>query len=127
MNTPEDLKYTRSHEWIRLTANIVTVGITDHAQRELTDVVYFEPPKMGDELEGGRECAVVESVKAASDIYAPVSGKVVEVNSGLAEHPEWINQFPYEKGWMFKLQLKKPDELNELLTAAQYEAHISGK
>ena len=126
-NIPDHLKYTRSHEWVRVEANVATVGITDHAQRELTDVVYFEPPQVGGEFETGHECAAVESVKAAADIYAPISGKVTEVNKTLEEHPEWINQSPYEKGWMFKLQLTKPDELNELLTAAQYEAHISGK
>lgn len=119
-----DLKYAQSHEWARVRGNIATVGVSDYAQRQLTDIVYFEPPKVGATVTAGESCAVVESVKAASDIYAPVSGRVVEVNSELAAHPDWINQSPYEKAWMFKIEMSNPAELGHLLDATQYAAAI---
>src|SRR5882672_5859265 len=99
MNVPKNLKYAKTHEWARLEGDVAVVGITDHAQHELTDVVYVETPEVGKHIEAGKECAVVESVKAASDIYAPVSGDVVAVNDELGHAPELVNQNPYDKGW----------------------------
>ena len=124
MNVPKNLKYTKSHEWVRVEGNLAVVGITDHAQQELTDVVYVETPAMDSRVEAGKECAVVESVKAASDIYAPVSGDVVAVNEELSSAPELLNQDPYEKGWMFKIKISDPGELNELLSPDDYAHHI---
>ena len=124
MNVPKNLKYTKSHEWVRVEGNVAVVGITDHAQHEMTDVVYVETPAMDAHLEAGKECAVVESVKAASDIYAPVSGDVVAVNEELSRTPELLNQDPYEKGWMFKVKMSDPGELNELLSPDDYAHHI---
>ncbi len=126
-NIPSDLKYAPSHEWVCVAGNIATVGVSDHAQHELTDVVFFDPPKVGAIISAGKQCAVVESVKAASDIYAPVSGKVTEVNAELANHPEWINQSPYEKAWMFKVEMSDMGELGGLLNAAGYAKHIGAK
>ena len=124
MNVPKNLKYTKSHEWVRVEGNAVVVGITDHAQHEMTDVVYVETPAMDVHVEAGKECAVVESVKAANDIYAPVSGDVVAVNEELSTTPELLNQDPYEKGWMFKVKMSDPGELNELLSPDDYAHHI---
>lgn len=124
MNVPKNLKYAKSHEWVRVEGDIAVVGITDHAQHELTDVVYVETPAVGARVEAGKECAVVESVKAASDIYAPVSGDVVAVNEELASAPELLNQDPYDKGWMFKLKMSDASELNELLSPDDYAHHI---
>src|SRR5512144_640518 len=101
MNIPTNLRYAKTHEWVRVEGPVAVVGITDHAQHELTDVVYVELPAVGRDLEAGKECAVVESVKAASDIYAPVSGEIVAVNEELSHAPELINQDPYGKGWLF--------------------------
>jgi glycine cleavage system H protein len=123
-NIPQDLKYTKSHEWIRVEGSTGTVGITDHAQHELTDIVYAEPPAVETAVEAGKECAVVESVKAASDIYSPVNGEVTAGNDALASAPELINQDPYGKGWLFKLKLSDPGQLDELLTPEEYAAHI---
>ena len=124
MNIPKNLKYAKTHEWVRVEGDIAVVGITDHAQQELTDVVYVETPAVGAHLEAGKECAVVESVKAASDIYAPVSGDVVAVNEELSSAPELLNQDPYGKGWMFKIKMSDPGELNELLSPDDYAHHI---
>ena len=124
MNVPKNLKYTKSHEWVRVEGNIAVVGITDHAQHELTDVVYVETPAVDSRVEAGGECAVVESVKAASDIYAPVSGDVVAVNEELSSAPELLNQDPYDKGWMFKVKISDPGELSELLSPDDYAHHI---
>jgi glycine cleavage system H protein len=124
MNIPATLKYAKSHEWVRLEGNIAIVGITDHAQHELTDIVYVELPKLDSEIEAGKPCAVVESVKAASDIYAPVSGEVIAVNEELSSAPELLNQDPYNKGWLFKVQLRDAGELNDLLNPADYASHI---
>lgn len=124
MNIPANLKYAKSHEWVRVEGNTAVVGITDHAQHELTDIVYVELPKPDADVEAGKPCAVVESVKAASDIYAPVSGDVVAVNDELAHAPELLNQDPYGKGWLFKVQLRDAGELAELLSPADYAAHI---
>lgn len=124
MNIPEQLKYTRSHEWVRAEGAEAVVGITDHAQRELTDIVYVELPQLGKRLQAGAPCAVVESVKAASDIYAPVSGEVISINSALASAPELVNQDPYGNGWMFRVRMSDPAELGSLLSAEQYAQHI---
>jgi len=124
MNIPKNLKYAKTHEWVRVEGDIAVVGITDHAQHELTDVVYVETPAVDSHIEAGKECAVVESVKAASDIYAPVSGDVVAVNEELSGAPELLNQDPYEKGWMFKVKISDPGELNELLSPDNYAHHV---
>jgi glycine cleavage system H protein len=124
MNVPKNLKYAKTHEWVRVEGNMAVVGITDHAQEELTDIVYVEPPAVGSRIEATKECAVVESVKAASDIYAPVSGEVVETNEDLSSTPELVNDDPYGKGWIFKVKLSDPPELNELLSPDDYAHHI---
>ena len=124
MNVPKNLKYAKTHEWVRVEGDIAVVGITDHAQNELTDVVYVETPAVDARVEAGKECAVVESVKAASDIYAPVTGDVVGVNEELSSAPELLNQDPYGKGWMFKVEMSDPSELNELLSPDDYSHHI---
>ena len=118
---PGDLKFLKSHEWARLDGNgQVTVGISDHAQGLLGDLVYVELPNVGDSIEAGTACAVVESVKAASDVYAPVSGTVVEVNSALADKPETINEDAYGDGWLFVLAINDTEQLNELLAPDDY-------
>jgi glycine cleavage system H protein len=118
---PGDLKFLKSHEWARVEGDgKVTVGISDHAQGLLGDLVYVELPNVGDHVEAGNACAVVESVKAASDVYAPVSGKVVEVNSALADKPETINEDAYGDGWLFVVEAEEPDQLNELLGPDDY-------
>lgn len=120
-NVPSELKYASSHEWARLEEDgTVTVGITDHAQQALGDVVFVELPDVGTELTGGQEAGVVESVKAASDIYAPLSGTVIAINEALEENPETINADPYVDGWFFKLKPTDVDELDELLDADSY-------
>ena len=118
---PGDLKFLKSREWARLDGNgQVTVGISDHAQGLLGDLVYVELPNVGDSIEAGTACAVVESVKAASDVYAPVSGTVVEVNSALADKPETINEDAYGDGWLFVLAINDTEQLNELLAPDDY-------
>ncbi|HEX5789906.1 MAG TPA: glycine cleavage system protein GcvH [Luteolibacter sp.] len=125
MNVPTELRYCPSHEWLRLEGDIATVGISDHAQAELTDVVFVELPAVGRSVDGGDPTAVVESVKAASDIYAPLSGEVVEVNPAVEADPSLVNTDPYGKGWIFKLRLKDPAAAASLMDAAGYTAHIS--
>jgi len=121
-NVPQELKYTRSHEWVLAGDDgQVTVGITDHAQELLGDMVFIELPEIDHELSAGDECSVVESVKAASDIYAPVAGTIVAVNENLADAPELINEDPYGEGWMFRMQTSDAGQLDELLDAAAYE------
>ncbi|GAA3944491.1 glycine cleavage system protein GcvH [Litoribacillus peritrichatus] len=118
---PADLKYVDTHEWLRLeTDGTVTVGITDHAQSLLGDVVYVEHPEVDSELETGEEAGVVESVKAASDIYMPISGTVVAVNEALEDAPETVNSDPYHEGWFFKIKPSSPEELDQLLDAEAY-------
>ena len=122
--TPSELKYASSHEWARLEEDgTVTVGITDHAQDALGDVVFIELPEMGATLAAGDDAGVVESVKAASDIYAPVGGEVIAVNENLEDEPELVNADPYNDGWFFKLQPGDTQELEELLTAEAYQQH----
>ena len=125
---PEDLKYSKSHEWVRDNGDgTVTVGITDHAQEQLGDLVYVEVPEAGRELEAGDPCAVVESVKAASDVYAPVAGKVVEGNEALADAPEKVNQDPYGEGWLLKLEPSDATALEELMDAEAYQAFVAAE
>lgn len=123
-NVPADLKYAKSHEWVRVTGDIVTVGVSDHAQQELTDVVFVELPAAGRALKAGEACAVVESVKTASDLYAPVSGEVVAVNPDVVADPALVNRDPYGSGWFFQIRLSRPEELTSLLDAAAYRAQI---
>jgi glycine cleavage system H protein len=125
MNAPDDLLYTESHEWVRRDGDKIRVGITDHAQAELTDVVYVELPNVGAPHEARSPIAVVESVKAASDIYAPVKGTVLEANKALESNPALINTDPYGKGWIFALQMDDPDQLKGLKDAAAYKAAIA--
>jgi glycine cleavage system H protein len=125
-NIPADLKYAKSHEWVRLSGEIATVGITDHAQHELTDVVFVELPEVGRKLKAGDACAVVESVKTASDIYSPVSGEVTEVNKAIVNDPALVNSDPYSGGWFYKMKLANPSELNTLIGPDQYKAQIGG-
>ena len=125
MNVPDDLFYTESHEWVRREGQAARVGITDHAQAELTDVVYVELPKVGTQAEAGGQIAVVESVKAASDIYAPVKGTVVEVNKALEGNPALINTDPFGEGWIFVLKMDSPDDVKQLKDAAAYRKAIA--
>ena len=125
-NIPSDLKYAKSHEWVRVAGDIATVGITDHAQHELTDIVFVELPAVGRKLKAGEACAVVESVKTASDIYSPVSGEVVEVNKAAVDNPALVNTEPYAGGWFYKIKLSNAAELDSLLTPESYKAQIGG-
>jgi glycine cleavage system H protein len=127
MSYPKELKYTKEHEWVKREGTKARMGITFYAQKELGDVVYIELPKVGRTVKQFEAIITVESVKAASDVYAPVSGAVVEVNSQLDAHPELVNQSPYEKGWMALIELSKPDELENLMSAEEYEKHIGSE
>lgn len=121
---PSELKYTKSHEWVRVEDDgLITVGISDHAQALLGDLVFIELPEVGSELATDDECCVVESVKAASDVYMPVSGEIVEINEALVDEPEIVNSSPYDNGWLFKVQ-PSADELEDLLDADAYQAEI---
>jgi len=123
---PADLKYAKSHEWVRLTGDTATIGITDHAQHELTDVVFVELPAVGRVVKAGEGCAVVESVKTASDIYSPLSGTVSEINPAVVNDPSLVNTAPYENGWFFKLKLSAPAETAALLSPSNYTTQIGG-
>ena len=123
---PTDLKYTKSHEWVRVSGDTATVGITDHAQHELTDIVFVELPDVGRKIKGGDACAVVESVKTASDIYSPLSGEIQEANSAVVDDPALVNSDPYEAGWFFKIKMSNPVELQALLAPEEYRAQIGG-
>jgi len=123
-NIPANLKYTKSHEWVRVDGATAVVGITDHAQHELTDIVFVELPETGKKLRAGEACAVVESVKTASDIYSPVSGEILETNQAVVDDPALVNSDPYGGAWFFKIKLAKPAELGPLLTPEQYQAQI---
>ncbi len=121
-NIPSDLKYVASHEWLRLEADgTITVGITDHAQDALGDVVFVELPEVGTTVEADQEIAVVESVKAASDVYAPISGEIVEINEELVDNPELANEDPYGKAWFFKVKPANPADYDGLMSAEEYE------
>lgn len=127
-NIPADLKYAKTHEWVRLNDDgSVTVGISDNAQEQLGDMVYVEVPDVGKVVTAAQACAVVESVKAASDVYAPLAGEVLEVNGKLVDSPEIVNQDPYGEGWMFTLRPSDPDALENLLDAAAYEAFLESE
>lgn len=119
-----DLKYTDTHEWLKIKGDTVLIGITDHAQSELTDIVFAELPEVGKELKKGDELCVVESVKSVSEIYAPISGKVVGVNGTLEDTPETINESPYDDGWLVELEIKDKEELDDLLDAESYKEKI---
>lgn len=124
-DTPADLRYTKSHEWVRDGGDgTVTMGITDHAQAALGDLVFVEVPETGRKLSAGDACAVVESVKAASDVYSPVNGEVVEANEGLADAPEKVNESPYADGWLVKIRLDEPSGLDSLMDAEAYAATL---
>ena len=128
MECPEHLRYTKEHEWIEVEGNIATVGITDHAQDQLGDIVYLELPSVDDDAERGKAFGVVESVKAVSDIYAPLTGTIVKVNEELVESPEVLNTSPYgDEGWLVKIELSAPDEIEELLSAEDYTAFVEAE
>ncbi|MDX1803468.1 MAG: glycine cleavage system protein GcvH [Alcanivorax sp.] len=124
---PAELRYVSSHEWAKVEDGVATVGITDHAQDAMGDLVYVELPEIGQVVAAGDEAGVVESVKAASDIYAPVSGEIVAINDALEDEPELVNNVPYEGGWLFKIKLSDDGELDNLLTADQYQAQIDSE
>ena len=128
MKTPENLKYSKSDEWVKVDGSIATVGISDYAQDQLSDIVFIEfNLEIDEEVNQGDALATIESVKAAADVIAPISGKVLEVNSGLEDIPETINDDPYEKGWLYKIELSDPSELESLMDAASYEAYCEGR
>jgi glycine cleavage system H protein len=124
---PEEFRYTKEHEWVRLEGGIGTVGITDHAQKELGDIVYVDLPKVGAQVAQGATFGSVESVKAVSDIYSPVSGEVVEVNQSLAEAPEKLNQDPHGAAWLVKIRVSAPEELRSLMSAAEYQSYAGAE
>lgn len=121
---PADLKYAKTHEWVRVSDNLATIGITDHAQHELTDIVFVELPEVGRKIKAGEACAVVESVKTASDIYSPITGEVTEINEALQKDPGLVNAEPYAKGWFFKAKILEPAELDRLLPPDGYQKQI---
>lgn len=123
-NTPEDLNYTKDHEWLRVKGSDATVGITDHAQNQLGDVVYVELPKAGDKFGASEPFGSVESVKAVSEIYMPVSGSVIEVNDSLNDSPELVNEDPYGEGWMIRIRIDNPAQVDALLTSIEYDDYI---
>ncbi|HDI2498795.1 TPA: glycine cleavage system protein GcvH [Acinetobacter baumannii] len=124
MNHPSELKYARTHEWVKIEGDLVITGITDHAQDELGDLVYVETPEVGSQVTAGEQAGVVESVKTASDIHAPVSGTVVEVNTDLEDDPDFVNEDPYGKGWIYKTKPDNIADVEKLLTNAEYEAGL---
>ncbi|QNW93398.1 glycine cleavage system protein GcvH [Acinetobacter seifertii] len=124
MNHPSELKYARTHEWVKIEGDLVITGITDHAQDELGDLVYIETPEVGSKVTAGEQAGVVESVKTASDIHAPVSGTVVEVNTDLEDDPDFVNEDPYGKGWIYKIKPDNMADVEKLLTNAEYEAGL---
>ncbi|MEJ7709555.1 MAG: glycine cleavage system protein GcvH [Pyrinomonadaceae bacterium] len=126
-NVPEDLHYSKDHEWIRVEGEIGTIGITDHAQHSLGDVVYVELPKVGDSLAAHEPFGSVESVKAVSEVFTPVAGEVTEINESLEDEPEKVNSDPYGDAWMLRLRLKEKSEIDGLLTAAEYEDFIKAE
>jgi len=125
MNTPKELRYSKEHEWVRVEGDKVRIGITDFAQSELGDIVFVELPEVGTEITANEPFGSVESVKTVSELYAPISGTVVEVNEALNDNPEYVNESPYEKAWMIVIEPKDASEVNNLLTAEQYEAMVN--
>lgn len=124
MEIPKELRYSREHEWIAVEEGVATIGITDYAQEQLGDVVYVELPEVGAQVTKDEPFGVVESVKAVSDVFAPISGTVVEVNGPLADSPETVNEDPYGDAWMIRVEMSDPGELDELMTAAEYQAFV---
>jgi glycine cleavage system H protein len=124
MSATEHLKYTKDHEWIRVEGNVGVIGITDYAQGELGDVVFVEVPAVGSTIEQGKSFGTIEAVKAVSDLYAPVSGEVVETNPAIQEHPELVNKDPYGEGWILKISISNPAQVDALLDAEAYKALI---
>jgi glycine cleavage system H protein len=124
MEIPKELRYSKEHEWAAVDDNIATIGVTDYAQEQLGDIVYVELPEAGTQVTKDDKFGVVESVKAVSDVYSPVTGTVVAVNTGLPNSPETVNEEPYGDGWMIRVELSDPEELNDLMTAAEYEKFI---
>jgi len=120
-NIPDDLHYSKDHEWVRVEGNVAVVGITDYAQDSLGDVVYVELPKVGDDFAANESFGSVESVKAVSEVFSPLSGEVVGINESLADEPEKVNTDPYGEGWMIRVEMSKPGEVDSMLTAAEYE------
>jgi glycine cleavage system H protein len=127
MKYPADFRYTKEHEWVRVDGNIATIGITDHAQHELGDIVYVDLPKAGANAEAGKTFGSVESVKAVSDIYAPVSGEIVEANDSLGSAPEKLNSDPHGAAWLIKVRVTTQDEIKQLMTAAEYEQYVGAE
>ena len=125
MNVPEDLKYAESHEWVKVDDGVATIGISDYAQQEMTEIVYVELPEVGNSYDAGDEVAVVESVKSASDIYTPVGGEIVAINDALTDDPAIVNNSPFENGWIFKIRMSDDLQLKELMDSAAYQAKIS--
>ena len=121
---PTDLKYTKEHEWVKLDGDIVTVGITDFAQKQLTDIVFVELPEKGKHVEQNKQMAVVESVKSVSDVFAPVSGEIIEINDKIVDTPELINKDPYREGWFVKIKVKDINEKDNLMTAEDYKKYL---
>ena len=126
MNAPENLKYTKDHEWVKIDGNVATVGITDFAQSELGDIVYVEVETLDEDLEQEEVFGTVEAVKTVSDLFMPLSGKVIEFNESLEDEPEQVNDNPYDSGWIIKIQLSNPDEVDNLLSSDAYTAHVEG-
>ena len=127
MNYPADFRYTKEHEWVHVDGNTATIGITDHAQHELGDIVYVDLPKVGSNAEAGKTFGSVESVKAVSDIYSPVSGEIVEINEGLASAPESLNSDPHGAAWLIKVRMTTQDEIKQLMTAADYQQYVGAE
>lgn len=121
----DDLRYTKTHEWVKVEGNIAKVGITDHAQSELTDVVFVELPEIGREVKKGEEVCTIESVKSVAEVYSPLSGKIINVNKDLENSPEKLNKSPYEEGWLFEVEIKDEKELDDLLSPDEYRKLIS--
>jgi glycine cleavage system H protein len=124
MATPEDNRYAKSHEYVHLEGDVATIGITDYAQKELGDVVFVELPQVGSQLEAADELGSIESVKAVSELFAPVSGEVVEVNEALADNPALVNTDPFGDGWMIRVKVSDPTEVDELMTAEEYDEYV---
>jgi glycine cleavage system H protein len=127
MSYPENLKYTKEHEWVKAEGDTAYIGITDHAQHELGDIVFVDLPRVGAQLTKGETLGSVESVKAVSDIYVPVSGEVLEANAALAQTPERLNEDPHGEAWLVKVKLSSPAEINDLLSAADYQSYVGAE
>lgn len=125
MEFPDDLKYSKEHEWVLIEGSVATIGITDYAQEQLGDIVFVELPALGDKVSKDDAFGVVESVKSVNDVYAPISGKVLEVNDDLPENPEMVNDDPYGDGWMIKIELTDEEELEDLMTADEYKDYVA--